>query len=228
MDDLTIILPTYNEEENIKDTLSTLRTMYPLTKIIVADDGSKDKTQSIVKSFKKNVTLLDRSKKDVKGLTVSVMDAILATKTDYFIVMDADGQHPFEVASEIYSELFFINNDVVVGIREEQNKDWPLSRQMISWTATALANIRLSVAGKKCKDVMSGLFGGRTKYVRNIILEHRLKFEHKGYKVLFDIMKYCPKNIIITYVPYEFGLRTKGTSKIGKKQIYSLLRALVK
>lgn len=110
-DDITIILPTLNEEKNISSILAYIASNYKDCRIIVADDGSRDRTKKIALDFKyKNLIFLDRSKQLIHGLTASVLDAIKLIKTKYFVVMDADGQHPPKKIKEIVNILRLDSN----------------------------------------------------------------------------------------------------------------------
>ncbi len=224
--DITIIIPTFNEEENISELLNLIEKLYKNISIIVSDDGSTDKTQDIViKYSKKNkkIKLLDRSKKAVHGITVSVVDASKQVKTKFTIVMDGDLQHPPEKIKEIVKELRKENN-LVAGARRKVF-DWPLNRRVISKIATGLGKSRLLLKGATCDDILSGFFGIKTKLMQNI---NKNRFEMKGYKILFDILKNIDKNTKIKNIYYDFGMRKKGHSKMGLKQIISFLKALFK
>jgi len=222
--DSTLIIPTLNEEGNISKIIAVVKELCAGINVIVADDESKDKTQEIVKSLK-CVVLLDRTK-EVHGLTASVIDSIKATRTKYFVVIDADFQHPPKNVREIIEKLRQ-NKDIVIGARKSA-KGWPITRKIISLGAKTLARTRLILKMPFIKDPVSGFFGGNTKLCNEIIQKRYNKFEIKGYKILFDLLKYCPKRTKVGYVYYDFGLRLKGQSKIGKKQILSLLRSIFK
>ncbi|MDD5086165.1 MAG: glycosyltransferase [Candidatus Nanoarchaeia archaeon] len=224
--DTTVIIPTLNEEENITELLNLITKNYNGIKIIVSDDGSKDKTQEIVKSQSKknkNIMILDRSKERIHGLTASVYDAAKKTKTEYVVVIDGDLQHPPEKIKEIVKELRKGYN-IVVGAREKVFY-WPFSRKIISKTAMILGKARLFINGAKCRDILSGFFGIKREKITNIKQE---KFEMYGYKVLFDILKNTERKAKIKNVYYVFGARKKGHSKIGLKHIISFAKALFK
>jgi len=224
--DTTVIIPTLNEESNILELLNLIEKLYKNISIIISDDGSEDSTQYIVKEYsKKNkkIKLLDRSEMAVHGLTASVVDASKTVKTKYTIVMDGDLQHPPEKIKEIVKALRE-GNELVVGERKKVF-DWPLNRRIISEIATLLGKSRLLLKGATCEDILSGFFGIKTKLVQDIDIN---KFEMKGYKILFDILKNIDKNTKIKNIYYDFGMRKRGHSKIGKTQIISFLRALFK
>ncbi|HGE71651.1 TPA: glycosyltransferase, partial [Candidatus Poribacteria bacterium] len=105
--DFTIILPTLNESHNIIPMLETLNSLYPSAKILVIDDSSTDGTQAKVKEYAhvhNQVSLIERNIED-RGLTASVMEGILFSETPYFVVLDADFQHPPEAIKDIVSAL---------------------------------------------------------------------------------------------------------------------------
>ena len=139
--------------------------------------------------------------------------------------MDADFQHPPEKIKEMFNKLQ--SNHLVIANRVKA-QGWPLKRKIISKVASILANTRLAVSFKHCKDPMSGFFGGNTVYIRSTALQLIPLFEMTGWKVLFDILKYLPKHAKKEYVDYEFGLRSEGESKLNNSQVKSLLRALLK
>ncbi|MFH1440123.1 MAG: glycosyltransferase [Candidatus Woesearchaeota archaeon] len=255
-DDTTMIIPTFNEEKNIGHLIDLLLKILPNVHIIVSDDGSKDRTQEIVcERPGKNIILLDRKRKPVHGLTISVMDAILKCRTKFFVVIDADFQHPPDKIKEIVGKLrdryedktaddniIHLENtdimpdnkekvlgaDIVIGNRIKVKGDWGIDRVIISKTAYILGALRLAAKGFPKYDLVSGFFGGKTYIVKEIILKHFYKFEFKGYKVLFDILKYLPNNARVDKVDYEFGIRKAGESKLSKKVVFYYFRSLFK
>ncbi len=224
----TIIIPTLNETENIGQLLNKLTELYPEINIIVADDGSKDGTQQIVKNLSisknnlsTNLVLLDRRNEKIKGLCASVIDASRAVTTPNLVVMDGDLQHPPEKVGELITALN--NHSLVIGTRNKIKEPWSMHRKSLSVIATKLAKLRADY-----NDPMSGFFAVKTELINEILNKHEHKFEKTGYKVLFDMLKYLPKDTGVAEVNYDFLLRDKGKSKIGSKQILSFLRSLFK
>lgn len=222
---VTIIIPTLNEEGNIGRLIDTIRRYHQNADIIVADDGSRDSTQKIASESRAFV--LDRSKNQVKGLTASVIDAVMICRTDFFIVMDADFQHPAAKIKEIIEKLGN-GSSIIIGNRAKIPDNWPFSRRIISCAARKLGALRL--IGRKFNkyDLVSGFFGGKTDFCKSIIEKNYNKFELKGYKVLFDLLKYAPENAKIDEVDYEFCMRAKGESKINKRIMWHYFKSLIK
>ena len=228
---LTIITPTLNEADNIRELIESLVNLYPDVFIIVADDGSNDGTQDRVleiNRFNKHIILLDRKNEPVKGLTASIVDGILKTQTKFFCVIDADLQHPPEVIGQIYDNL--INGyDIVSGRRNPYKENQGLHRIIVTKIATIIARIYFKILkGFTVHDPMSGLFGGHTYLVQEIIKNSQKRFEPKGYKVLFDILKACPRGVNFKDILYQFRFRTGGQSKMSAKHGWYFLRGLLK
>lgn len=227
--DFTVLIPTLNESETILELLTQLKTQYPSIKIIVADDESNDGTQEIVKGFAKNypeddVRIFERIGL-VHGLTASVIDAILLVKTPYFIVMDGDLQHPTSVVAEMIDKIL-VGNDVVAGARIPYKQNQGIHRIVITKLATKIAKIFLRAIKVRISDPMSGFFCMRTELVKEAILKNRGKFEPKGYKVFFELLRVLPKPLKIEECFYQFAFRTGGHSKLTPKHLLFFIRSL--
>jgi len=223
----TVIIPTFNEADNIRQLLKILLKEYKGIKVIVADDGSNDGTQEQVKAIRsKDVILLDRSVASVKGLTAAVVDAVPQVKTKFIVVMDADLQHPPSKVKDIVEELSK-DSDVVVSYREKILIDWALWRRITSRGANLLGRLVLFLKGIECKDVLSGFFGAKTDVFKHAVIYNKRRFVGKGYKVCFDLLKQLPHGSKIGHIYYSFGARGRGHSKLGLKHYLYYLQSLV-
>ncbi|MDD1770405.1 MAG: glycosyltransferase [Methanomassiliicoccales archaeon] len=222
---LTIVLPTYDEADNVRIIVPELFSMYPSAHIIVVDDSSRDGTAAAVEAMTKQypgLRLIER-KNTRRGLTASVMEGVLAVETPYFINMDADYQHPPASVAGLYSALEG-GADLVIGTRQTMG---PLtfSRRIASQGAHKLAATYLWLRRQPgSTDLMSGFFGGRTELVRGVIVRKGDRFERRGFKVLFDILKFLPKEAKRQEIAYTFGDRTKGQSKLNGQVVLSVMR----
>lgn len=225
-DNCTIILPTYNEEANIGSMINCLRELHPDFYIIVMDDNSKDSTKQIVENIMKKdekVKIITRNIND-RGLSASIFQGIIETNTKFFINMDSDFQHPPSALRGIYEKLED-GSDLVIGVRKDRTALSSFSRWIGSWGAHMLAVFTLKMHGKQAtNDVMSGLFGGKTELFQKVVKEFSSEFEMKGFKALFDLMKYVPDDIKISEEFFEFGERQGGESKISTNIVFSILR----
>ena len=222
----TVVLPTYNEEGNIGKMVSTLREMYPDFHVLVMDDNSKDRTKEIVEEISAkddHVRFFTRDPND-RGLSASIFEGIMESKTRYFINMDSDFQHPPSALAGMY-DLLKDGSQLTIGIRKDRSNLDGFARWIGSWGAHYLAAFTLKLHDKQISsDIMSGLFGGDTEMCQQVIEEHRSELEMKGYKALFDLMKYVPRDINLTEYSYDFGEREAGESKISAIIPISLLK----
>jgi dolichol-phosphate mannosyltransferase len=221
----TVILPTYNEADNIGNMISSIRGTYPSFEILVMDDNSKDATKNIVETIAEkddNVRFITRDIDD-KGLSASIVHGIVETRTEFFINMDSDFQHPVSALKDIHERLTD-GADLVIGVRNDRTA-LSFGRWVSSWAGQAMACFTLKFSGKQSSaDIMSGLFGGRTDVFVPVIEKYETNFERTGFKALFDLLKFAPDDIVINETLFDFGERQGGESKIGSKIIFSILR----
>lgn len=226
---LTILIPACNEEENIIRLLNILDRLYPKAKILVCDDSFEDNTKSLVRKHhikQKKDSLIDRSFKKKHGLTVSVLEGIALTKTEYFVVLDGDFQHPPNKIKGLLDKLR--DNDLVIGTRKKILKKWSLKRKLISSISSKIAKNHPKIAKLGIEDPLSGFFGMRTVLANDLIKRKKDKFELEGFKILFDFLKIIPNNAKIDQVYYNFNTRKAGKSKLNVKQIFFFIRSLLK
>ena len=226
---LTIIIPTLNEQGNIGRVIRVLGKMYPGVKIIVADDGSTDDTANEVKAASKrfDVRFFDRRHMGIHGLTASVVDAALLARTDYIIVMDGDMQHPPELVGSMYKKL--LDYDIVVGVRVEV-KDWGIHRIILSKGMAIISYAVFRARGKPVtRDMMSGFFGIRSGIIKGLVKRRRNGFVMHGYKVLLDIMRMAGPGVSICEVEYStFHKRLYGRSKLKVRRMAEVLESTFK
>lgn len=223
--DVTFVVPTLNESASLPRLLAALAEAAPGARVLIADDDSSDGTRSVAASFAGplDVEVLHRSGPD-KGLSASVADAILRVKTQNFVVMDADLQHPPEAAVALLSGLD--DADLVVGRRANYDS-LGARRTLVSRSARALARAHLRARGKPLvDDPMSGLFAARTDFAQSIVRAHGHAFERAGFKILLDLLRFAPEGARVAESPYSFAPRAAGASKLRARHVVSLLRQL--
>ncbi len=229
--DTTVIIPTLNEAKNIGRLLDIILELYPKISVVVADDGSSDDTEKIVNRYQSSnqrIKFLNRSQENIHGLTISVIDGVRTTNTKYVVVIDGDLQHPPEKIGEIIKSLRE-KDCLVVGVREKVIAEWLFYRRIMSKAAMLFGKMILFIRGKpRCKDILSGFFGIQKEKIIKIVNEKIDKFEPEGYKILFDLLKNLPKNEKVEEIPYSFGNRYYGRSKISKRHIWIYFKSLFK
>ncbi|MDD5417757.1 MAG: polyprenol monophosphomannose synthase [Candidatus Nanoarchaeia archaeon] len=207
----TVVIPTYNERENITEVIK--KVLYHCRKkkidvnILVVDDNSPDNTAEIVRNLGKEDKRISVIVRKEKGLSGAIVKGLDSAKTEIVVNMDADLSHPTEKVPELIRNCE--EYDLVIGsryIRGGEIKGWPLKRILISKTATLMAKILLGV---KENDPMSGFFAIKQSKFREI----KDKMKPKGYKTLLEIIvrgKFKTKEIPITFID-----RQKGKSKLS-------------
>jgi len=218
-----VIVPTYNEKENMRLLLpalsGTLRRENIPFEIVVMDDSSPDGTGEEVGRLSKGIPearAVVRTKD--RGLSPAVIDGFRLAKGEVLLVMDADLSHPVEVVPKLYRAIATEGADIAVGSRHARGggiENWPFKRKFISWGASLLARPLTS-----CSDPMSGFFAVRRDVVKDAPLKAR------GYKILLEVLvkgRYSS----VKEVPITFKDRTKGESKLGSKVIINYLQHLI-
>ena len=221
----TVVLPTYNEVENISKLVEELFSLYPAISMSVVDDGSQDGTVEAVLALQRKHDRLILLQRDPlkKGLTASLMDAISSVQTEFYIVMDADFQHPPVSVGDLMSKVLD-GADLVVGVRVNKGP-LTIGRRLASGGAHKLAASYLWLLRRqRSSDLMSGFFGGRTDVSRKVISEHGRRFERKGFKVLFDLLKHAPRDIRLEEAQFIFGDRAGGRSKLDSDIVLSVMK----
>lgn len=230
-----VIIPTYNEIENIE---SIVRATFSLKKqfhILVVDDNSPDKTANKVaelqKEFPERLFLEVRQKKAGLGTAyVHGFKWALTNSYDYIYEMDADFSHNPNDLERLYDACHFGNADVAIGSRYVTGVNvvnWPLSRVLLSYFASVYVRM---ITGMKIMDATAGFICYDKKVLQSINLD---KIKFIGYAFQIE-MKYrvFAKKFNITEVPVIFTDRTKGQSKMSgsiiKEAIFGVLSLRIK
>jgi len=234
----SIVIPTYNESENILRLISEIEKNLPtsdFTEIIVVDDNSPDGTGKLVEDCitKKGIKAKEKNSSHTKnhilkvvhrtgkeGLIPAILDGVRQSSGTNVLIMDADFSHPPEVIPKMMSELKRNPNSIVIGSRYIEGGKvvgWPARRKILSKGASTLARLGLNV--KNVKDPMSGLFALPRELIQNISIAT------KGYKILLEILV-KNKEIPVIEVPYTFTDRQSGKSKMSYNVIVNYAEAI--
>ena len=215
-----IMIPTYNEKENIGNLINEILNLkIKNLHIVVADDNSPDRTWKIVQEIskkKKNVHLLLR-KKD-KGRGSGGRDGFiycLRHGADVVVEMDADMSHNPKYIPLMLKELK--NADLILGSRQLKGSK-EIGRGVIRRMITYLANLYIRLLlGLEVKDCNSGYRCFKRKVLEKINLE---RLQSKGPAIVQEVLfKVHLKGFKIKETPITFINRTKGKSKLGLPQL---------
>ena len=226
---VSILVPTYNESQNIIHFLKSILESLPKNKItetIIIDDNSPDGTGQMVDEYVKNVKtknhttdVIHRRKK--MGLGSAILNGIQRASGDTIIVMDGDFSHPPNIIPRLIDVLDRSGSDIVVASRYVKGgtiHGWSLKRKIISRVATIIAKSGLGV---EQRDPMSGFFAFRKNLLQGMTLDGI------GYKILLELLVKT-RGAKVTEIPYTFKDRQLGRSKLGTDTMLDYLRSIWK
>jgi dolichol-phosphate mannosyltransferase len=213
-----VIIPTYNEKENILAMLDKVMSLPTVFDVLVVDDNSPDGTASLVKgrmTGESRINLLENGNKNGLGTAyIAGFRWCLARQYEYIFEMDCDFSHNPDDLSRLLIELQKPENDMVVGSRYVGNVvnvvNWPMSRVLLSYFASAYVRFFTRM---KLADATAG-FVGYTSLLLSAIDLDKIKF--RGYAFQIE-MKYTTHRLgkTIKEVPIIFTDRTAGESKMS-------------
>ncbi|MGC4040620.1 MAG: polyprenol monophosphomannose synthase [Flavobacterium sp.] len=218
MIDGIVIIPTYNEIENIESIVRAVFSLHKNFHVLIVDDNSPDKTarkvEELQTEFPDRLFLSVRKKKSGLG-TAYVHGFKWALKHDYQYIfeMDADFSHNPNDLERLYEACHFNSADLAIGSRYVTGVNvvnWPLSRVLLSYFASVYVRM---ITGMKIMDATAGFICYRKQVLEQINLD---KIRFIGYAFQIE-MKYraFAKNFNIQEVPVIFTDRTKGQSKMS-------------
>jgi len=212
-----VIVPTYNEMENLPRLIPVVLSQDERIHILVVDDNSPDGTAKFVEEEMKSnerIHLLKREKKLGLGTAyIAGFKYALQNEYDFVFEMDADFSHD---PKELKNFLMAIQeNDLVLGSRYINGVrvlNWPMTRLLLSFFASVYTRI---ITGMPIKDATGGFKCFRRKVLESINLD---KVKSNGYSFQIEMtFKAYVKGFRIKEIPIVFVDRVKGKSKMSKK-----------
>ena len=214
MPELSLIVPTYNEAENLPELVKRVRSALDgySFELIVVDDDSPDQTAEVAERLKSecpiNLVVRDRE----RGLASAVVTGFRHARGSVLGVLDADLQHPPELVPAMLKEIRR-GADLAVGSRYSPGgveASGDTVRRAMSKTATFLGRLLVTPA-KATPDPLSGFFLLRRHVVDGVDLKP------VGYKILLEILaRGRPRHV--KSLPYVFQRRKRGDSKFGFRE----------
>jgi len=225
---IAIIIPAYNESDNIKNLIKKIRQNIQ-SQIIVVDDSNNNLTKNILKKIKTNIIYIKRNKKLGRGSAVleGLKKALKKKEVEIFIEMDADLSHP---PSELRRNIKFFNDknlDLLIGSRyleKSQIINWPVSRKIFSKLANYLARFLLKIP---CTDYTNGYRIYSRSAAKKIV--QKCGKIGDGFIILSEILLVLYKNNFkIGEIKTKFVNRSRGESSANLKLIIASLVGLIK
>lgn len=231
MADSVVIIPTYNEKENIENIIRAVFGLEKEFHILIIDDGSPDGTAGIVKrlqqSFPERLFIIEREGK--LGLGTAYICGFkwsVEQGYDFIFEMDADFSHNPKDLPRLYAACVEGGADVAIGSRYcggVNVVNWPLGRVLMSYFASVYVRI---ITGMKVRDTTAGFKCYRRKVLETIELD---KIRFKGYAFQIE-MKYTAYKcgFKLVEVPIVFINRVLGVSKMNSSIFGEALFGVVK
>lgn len=218
MTDGIVIIPTYNEIENIETIIRAVFSLHKPFDVLIIDDNSPDQTAAKVEGlqneFKNRLFLEKRSKKAGLGTAyVHGFQWALSRQYQFVFEMDADFSHNPADLEKLYQACHFGEADVAIGSRYVTGVNvvnWPLSRVLMSYFASVYVKI---ITGMKIHDATAGFICYKRSVLEGINIE-RIHFIGYAFQIEMKYRTFC-KGFRIVEVPIIFTDRTKGESKMS-------------
>lgn len=225
MIELSVVVPTFNEKDNVQELIRLLATSLGPHgwEAIFVDDDSPDGTADVVREMARHdprVRCVQRVGR--RGLSSACIEGMLASSAPYLAVMDADLQHDERLLPEMLATLKAGEVDIVVGSRYTAGGSlggWGETRAAISRFATRLSRL---VVKAELTDPMSGFFMLR----RDVLAKSVHRLSAIGFKILVDLFASSPRILRFKELPYEFRTRRAGESKLDSQVVWDYLMLL--
>ena len=222
MNEVLVIIPTYNESENIIKIIEAIFTIHPDINVLVVDDNSPDGTSSKVKEeipkFKGKLDLITRGSKLGLG-TAYLCGFEWAMKKDYdFIIsMDADFSHNPSDLYRLYNNCVKEKNDICIGSRYINGinvVNWPLQRIILSYFASLYVRL---ITAMNIMDPTSGFVCYSIKSLQKLDLDE-IKFNGYAFQIEMKFKLFL-KKLNLMEIPIIFTDRKFGKSKLNSSII---------
>jgi dolichol-phosphate mannosyltransferase len=210
--ELSIIVPTFNERDNITELLARLRACLPHAawEVVFVDDDSPDGTADLVRKLAledSQIRVIQRIGR--RGLSSACIEGMLSSSAPYLAVIDADLQHDERLLPQMLEALQTEDTDIVIGSRYATGGDigdWSARRARMSRLATRISR---ALVPAQLTDPMSGFFMMR----REVFTDAQRRLSSLGFKILTDLFASCPRPLRFRELSYSFGVRHAGESK---------------
>ncbi len=225
MPEISVVVPTFSEVENVEELHARLAHCLEGEdwELIFVDDDSPDGTADVVRQLAqrdRRVRCIQRIGR--RGLSSAVVEGALSSSAPLIAVMDADLQHDESILPALIGKVRAHGLDLAVGTRYAEGGGtglWTGHRKWMSRIATRFAR---GLAPQDLSDPMSGYFVVRSSVLR----ESARRLSGYGYKILLDLLASAGRPLKYIEVPYVFGERRHGESKLDSLVVWEYLMLL--
>jgi len=211
--ELSVVVPTYNENENVPVLLTALdRTLSGIEwEVIFVDDNSPDGTAEYVRNLansNRNIRVIERIGR--RGLSSACIEGIMTSAAPYVAVMDADLQHDETILPKMLERIRTDHLDLVVGSRNLAGGGMGAFSRGRVWLSDVGNRVSRLVCHCDISDAMSGFF----IVDRSFFKEVAPRLTGSGFKILVDVLASSEREIRVAEIPYRFRKRERGESKL--------------
>ncbi len=223
---LTIVIPTYNESDNVELLIGQLREVlsHIQWEVIFVDDNSSDGTANKVREIGKQDARVRCIKRyGRRGLSGACLEGMLASQAEWIAVMDGDLQHDESLLVHMLSYMQNNQTDLMIAsryLKGGSSGSFSFIRKCISKFCNALANYCM---GASLSDPMSGFFMIRRECIDKLAPQ----LQTEGFKILFDILVAANNKLSLAELPYSFRKRNKGQSKLNSKVAFDFVSLIL-
>ena len=219
---ISIVVPTYNEKDNIAPLLERIHEALPgISHEVIFVDDSTDNTPEVINAIAQtDSTVVLHHRENEKGLATAVVKGFQLAKGDFVACMDADLQHPPEVLFDMYLAMLAKADMAIPSrfIKGGSDGGLNLYRKFVSGTARYIGKILLPCL-RKISDPTSGLFMIRRELLEGVDLQPI------GWKIMIEVLAMCNVRKVLE-TPYVFHDREAGESKLSAKVTMEYLKQI--
>lgn len=224
--ELCVVVPTFNEVQNIQPMVERLSLALERIEweVVFVDDDSSDGTADVIRALAlDNIRVRCLQRIGRRGLSAAVIEGMCSTGATYLAVIDGDLQHDESLLPKMLSTLKSEGVDIVIGSRYivgGSTGAWEDSRARISALANRLSRLIIKT---ELSDPMSGFFMLR----RDAFFSAVRRLSGLGFKILLDLFSSSPNSLRYKELPYTFRPRTHGASKLDSQVAIEYLLLLI-
>lgn len=218
---LSVIIPAYNEAENLKIILPPFIRLCEQNnwKIIIVNDGSRDNSKNILETFPLSDRFTVIHHKLNRGYGAAIKSGISACQTEYCITIDADGQHQFEDIEKLFTVLKSRDADMIVGSRKGV-RSASIARGIGKSIIRVIAKMLMTVP---VHDINSGMKIYRTTLAKNYL---RLAPDTMSYSDIITLIFISNRHLVLEE-PITITPRLKGKSTIGIQTAFQTVMEII-